>query len=73
MGDKKFSEKELEQVVGGQAVLPLKGAERPSADQAAPVGAGKIKICENCGEIVICTSQHSGTVVRCSCGAEIRF
>lgn len=74
MENKKLNEQELEEVNGGQAVLPLKGNEVPESDGTTPVGvAGKIKICPNCGEIVTCPSVHGGTVKCNNCGEYVHF
>ena len=74
MDNKKLNEQELEQVNGGQAVLPLLSSEAPEADEATLVGASKILLCSGCGQVLHGPDgdQRHGTVT-CSCGTVNRY
>ena len=74
MDNKKLNEQELEQVSGGQAVLPLLSSEAPEADEATLVGAGKIILCSGCGQMLNCPAGDKGHgTVTCSCGTANRY
>lgn len=74
MENKKLNEQELEQVNGGQAVLPLKSSKAPEVDEAMIVGASKILLCSGCGQVLHGPEGDRGHgTVTCSCGTVNRY
>ena len=72
MENKKLNDNELENVNGGQAVLPLLSTEelRPCEDNI--VGVNRFGICNSCGETVALPASGHG-YFKCGCGAMVKY
>lgn len=72
MENKKLNDKILENVNGGQAVLPLLSSEEdgPGADNIVRVN--RFKLCDSCGETVAVPATGHG-YCKCKCGAMVKY
>lgn len=73
MENKKLHENELENVNGGQAVLPLLSSEENVSVPENYVGAAnRYAHCRVCGNVLVLPPIGSGAV-QCECGAQIKY
>lgn len=73
MENKKLNENELENVNGGQAVIPLLSSEENAEGVEKLVGATKrYGHCLSCGRIHAFPPIGSG-VIQCECGAQPKY
>lgn len=68
MNEKKLNDIELENVAGGQAVLPLLSKEPEELPEEMLVGVNRFILCSSCGKTLAVPASGHGTFT-CTCGA----